>query len=133
MEQPNLDYFEKLSNNNSNFKQKLIDVVKYEFPIELSNYYVSVQQNNLIEVSESVHKLKNKISSEGVLQVTASESRTQLQNKKIAIERIQELVDKALIVPKKRIATKPSRAQKEKRLENKKKISEKKENRKFRF
>lgn len=61
MEQPNLDYFEKLSNNNSNFKQKLIDVVKYEFPIELSNYYVSVQQNNLIEVSESVHKLKNKI------------------------------------------------------------------------
>lgn len=85
------------------------------------------------EKEKIFHKLKNKISSEGVLQVTASESRTQLQNKKIAIERIQELVDKALFVPKKRIATKPSRAQKEKRLESKKKISEKKENRKFRF
>ena len=78
-------------------------------------------------------KLKNKISGEGFLQLTVSESRTQLQNKKIALERIQEIVNLALIVPKKRIATKPSRGQKEKRLESKKKISEKKENRKFKF
>ena len=78
-------------------------------------------------------KLKNKINAEGILQTTVSESRTQLQNKKIAIEKIQELVNKSLIVPKKRIATKPSRAKVEKRLESKKKISEKKENRKFRL
>ena len=78
-------------------------------------------------------KLKNKINAEGILQTTVSESRTQLQNKKIATERIQELVNKSLIVPKKRIATKPSRAKVEKRLESKKKISEKKENRKFRL
>ena len=65
--------------------------------------------------------------------MTVSESRTQLQNKKIALERIQEIVNLALIVHKKRIATKPSRGQKEKRLESKKKISEKKENRKFKF
>ena len=67
------------------------------------------------------------------LQLTVSESRTQLQNKKIATEKIQELVNKSLIVPKKRIATLPSRAKVEKRLESKKKLSEKKENRKFRF
>ena len=78
-------------------------------------------------------KLKNKINAEGILQTTVSESRTQLQNKKIATEKIQELVNKSLIVPKKRIATKPSRAKVEKRLESKKKLSEKKENRKFRF
>ena len=78
-------------------------------------------------------KLKNKINAEGILQTTVSESRTQLQNKKIATEKIQELVNKSLIVPKKRIATKPSRAKAEKRLESKKKLSEKKENRKFRF
>ena len=78
-------------------------------------------------------KLKNKINAEGILQTTVSESRTQLQNKKIATEKIQELVNKSLIVPKKRIATKPSRAKVEKRLESKKKISEKKENRKFRL
>ena len=78
-------------------------------------------------------KLKNKINAEGILQTTVSESRTQLQNKKIATEKIQELVNKSLIVQKKRIATKPSRAKVEKRLESKKKISEKKENRKFRL
>ena len=78
-------------------------------------------------------KLKNKINAEGILQTTVSESRTQLQNKKIATEKIQELVNKSLIVPKKRIATKPSRAKVEMRLESKKKLSEKKENRKFRF
>ena len=78
-------------------------------------------------------KLKNKINAEGILQTTVSESRTQLQNKKIATERIQELVNKSLIVPKKRIATKPSRAKVEKRLESKKKLSEKKENRTFRL
>jgi ribosome-associated protein len=71
-------------------------------------------------------KLKNRINLEGVLQFTVSESRTQLQNKKIATEKIVELVNKALIVPKKRIATKPSRAKVEKRLESKKKLSEKK-------
>ena len=78
-------------------------------------------------------KLKNKINAEGILQTTVSESRTQLQNKKIATKKIQELVNKSLIVPKKRIATKPSRAKVEKRLESKKKLSEKKENRKFRL
>ena len=78
-------------------------------------------------------KLKNRINLEGVLQFTVSESRTQLQNKKIATEKIVELVNKALIVPKKRIATKPSRAKVEKRLESKKKLSEKKENRKFKY
>ena len=49
-------------------------------------------------------KLKNRINLDGILQLTVSESRTQLQNKKIAIEKIQELVNKSLIVPKKRIA-----------------------------
>lgn len=78
-------------------------------------------------------KLKNRISAEGILQVTVSEARTQLQNKKIAVQRIQKLVTEALIVPRKRIATQPSRGQKEKRLESKKKTAEKKENRKFKF
>ena len=78
-------------------------------------------------------KLKNRINAEGILQLTVSENRTQLQNKKIATEKILDFVNKSLIIPKKRIATKPSKAKVEKRLESKKKLSEKKENRKFRF
>ena len=54
-------------------------------------------------------------------------------NKNKAIEKIIDIVNKALIVPRTRIATKPSRAKKEKRLDTKKKISEKKENRKFKY
>ncbi|SFZ95503.1 ribosome-associated protein [Chryseobacterium limigenitum] len=78
-------------------------------------------------------KLKNRINLEGLLFLTVSESRTQLMNKNKAIEKIIDIVNKALIVPRTRIATKPSRAKKEKRLDTKKKISEKKENRKFKY
>ncbi|MCT2562574.1 alternative ribosome rescue aminoacyl-tRNA hydrolase ArfB [Chryseobacterium herbae] len=79
------------------------------------------------------NKLKNRINAEGYLFLTVSESRTQLMNKNKAIEKIIEIVNKALIVPKKRIATKPSKGQKQKRLDTKKKISEKKDNRKFKL
>jgi ribosome-associated protein len=79
------------------------------------------------------NKLKNRINADGFLFLTVSESRTQLMNKNKAIEKILEIVDKALIIPKKRVATKPSKNQKQKRLDTKKKLSEKKENRKFKF
>lgn len=86
------------------------------------------EQKELIQ-----QKLKNRINAEGLLFLTVSESRTQLMNKNKAIEKIIDLVNKALIVPKKRTATKPSRAQKQKRLDGKKKLSDKKENRRFKF
>ncbi|MGE4513655.1 MAG: aminoacyl-tRNA hydrolase, partial [Chryseobacterium sp.] len=70
---------------------------------------------------------------EGFLFLTVSESRTQLMNKTKAVEKILEIVDKALVIPKKRVATKPSRDQKQKRLDAKKNLSQKKENRKFRY
>lgn len=78
-------------------------------------------------------KLRNRINAEGILFLTISESRTQLMNKNKAIEKIIELVDKALVIPKKRWATKPSKSQKQKRLDTKKKLSDKKENRRFKF
>lgn len=78
-------------------------------------------------------KLKNRINQEGTLQLTVSESRTQLKNKKAATEKILEIVNKSLIKPKPRKATKPSKSQIEKRMKQKKQHSEKKENRKFRY
>ena len=76
-------------------------------------------------------KLKNRINSEGILQLTVSESRTQLQNKKLATERILDLVEKAVVRPKARLSTKPSRSKIEKRIKAKKQLSEKKQNRRF--
>lgn len=78
-------------------------------------------------------KLKNRINLEGILQLTVSESRTQLQNKKMATEKILDLVNKSLVKPKLRKPTKPSKRQVEKRIQAKKQLSEKKENRKFRL
>lgn len=85
-----------------------------------------------IEAKEMIsEKLKNRINAEGILQLTVSESRTQLQNKKIATEKILSLVEKSLFIPKSRKATKPSRSKIEKRIKAKKELSHKKENRRF--
>ncbi len=78
-------------------------------------------------------KLKNRINADGILQLTVSESRTQLQNKKIATDKILEIVEKSLFIPKSRKATKPSRSKIEKRIKAKKQLSEKKENRRNNF
>jgi ribosome-associated protein len=75
-------------------------------------------------------KLKNKISKDGYLLVKSSETRSQLENKQIAQHKLEQLVAKSLIKPKKRRPTKPTKAAKEKRLEGKKKDSLKKEMRK---
>lgn len=85
------------------------------------------------EIAIIHEKLKNRINLEGILQFTVSESRTQIQNKKIATDRILEIVNKSLIKPKPRKATKPSKRQIERRIQAKKQISEKKEQRKLRF
>jgi ribosome-associated protein len=52
--------------------------------------------------------------------VRATETRTQLENKALARQKLEALVAGALIRPKPRKATKPSRAAKERRLESKK-------------
>ena len=74
-----------------------------------------------------IHKLENRINKEGYLLVRCSETRSQLENKQIATEKMLELVEKSLIKPKKRKPTKISKAIKEARLQSKKKESEKKQ------
>ena len=61
MEQPNIDYFIKLSNNNASFQQKLIELVKYELPLEIDFYFNYKKLNEWEKAAESVHKLKHKI------------------------------------------------------------------------
>ena len=75
-------------------------------------------------------KLSNKLTADGSLLVKSQSERTQLGNKEEVIRKMNELVNKALIVPKKRKATKPSRESKEKRIEYKKKNAAVKELRK---
>jgi ribosome-associated protein len=74
-------------------------------------------------------KLSGKINADGNLQIRSQVYRTQLENKKEVITKMNLLIQQGLIKPKKRIRTKPSKAAKEKRLEEKKKLSFNKQNR----
>jgi ribosome-associated protein len=65
-------------------------------------------------------KLKNKINKEGELLIISQSERTQLLNKKLAIEKFYILISKALTVPKSRRATRPTFTSRLKRLEEKK-------------
>ena len=55
----------------------------------------------------------------GEILITARSHRSQEQNRREAEDRLRDLVLRALVAPKKRVATKPSRASKERRLESK--------------
>ncbi|MEW6433031.1 MAG: peptide chain release factor-like protein [Myxococcota bacterium] len=63
------------------------------------------------------------------LVVTATERRSQLQNRGEALERLRRVLTKLSHVPERRIATKPSRGAKRRRLEAKRHLSQKKQNR----
>ena len=76
-----------------------------------------------------VKKLKSKISTEGVLQISSQEKRSQIQNKEIAIKKFNRLLVKAFEKPKVRKKTKPKKSAIEKRLKEKKSRSEIKANR----
>ena len=75
------------------------------------------------------HKLKNRINSEGVLQVRSQVHRSQLSNKAEVVKKMNELVAMALKKEKKRVATRATAASKARRIESKKRISEHKQNR----
>ncbi|MFO0594619.1 MAG: peptide chain release factor-like protein [Myxococcaceae bacterium] len=63
------------------------------------------------------------------LTVTATERRSQLQNRGAALERLKALFAKLSYVPEKRIPTRVSRGQKKRRLEDKRRHSERKQSR----
>lgn len=106
---------------------KVETAVTVTWKISDSEFFNERQKDLILE------KLKNRINLEGFLFLSVSESRTQLQNKKIATEKILDIVDKALIIPKFRATTKPTKSSVEKRIQQKKQNSDKKENRRFKF
>ncbi|WP_417783236.1 alternative ribosome rescue aminoacyl-tRNA hydrolase ArfB [Terasakiella pusilla] len=60
-----------------------------------------------------------RMTQDGVIVLTAHSFRTQEQNRKDALDRLVEMLQKAAVAPKKRRKTKPSLAAKRKRVESK--------------
>ncbi len=75
-------------------------------------------------------KLSTRIDVRGMLRVASTDSRSQLQNRETAVNRINEIVRRSLRVPKPRKKTRPPRRAVENRLAEKKKRAKKKEDRK---
>lgn len=85
----------------------------------LKSIAINEDQRNLILL-----KLKNKMDSEGVLKLASSKTRSQIKNKEDVINKLFDLIDIALRVQPKRIATKVPYSVVKKRLSDKKKVGE---------
>ncbi len=62
METPNMNYINTLSGGDKAFEEKLIGLIKSEFPDEKAVYYDNINSKNFKKASENVHKIKHKIS-----------------------------------------------------------------------
>ena len=60
-----------------------------------------------------------RITADGVIVIKSQESRSQARNKEIALERLAELIESAMVSPKRRVKTRPSKSAREKRLDAK--------------
>lgn len=87
---------------------------------------VALDEDEKVRIKE---KLASRLTSEHVLMVAADDDRSQLKNKEVATKRLLDLIQKALLVPKKRKPTKVPRAVIEKRIKAKRATSEIKQSR----
>ena len=76
-------------------------------------------------------KLRRRLSADGSLRVVVSDTRSQLRNRELAMERMAQVVSAALVRPKKRRPTKPTRSALRARVEAKKRRSIKKKQRRL--
>ncbi len=91
---------------------KVSSAVHVRFDIARSSLPDAVKQRLL-----ALHD--QRITKDGVLVLKAQQSRSQEQNRIDAFKRLQELIDKAAVLPVLRRATRPTRSSQRKRLDSK--------------
>lgn len=87
----------------------------------MNSAFLTDEQKYLIDT-----KLTSFINKEGILKIISQEDRSQLLNKRAAMDKFYLLLERAFRKKKKRIKSGPSKASKEKRLKSKKLHSERK-------
>ena len=85
---------------------------------------LTVEQRELIR-----SRLASRLTEDGMLRIVSAATRSQAQNKARAVSRFRELVERALVLPKRRRPTRPSRSGVERRLSEKRKRGERKRER----
>ncbi len=96
------------------------NVNKVSTAVELR--FEAARSPNLTEaVKRRLKKLAGRRwTNDGAVVIFVQETRSQARNREIAAERLAELIQKALFVPKRRVATKPTYGSVKRRLEGKK-------------
>ena len=92
---------------------KVASAVQLRFDIGRSRALPEACKQRLLALRD--HRITN----DGVVVIKAQQHRSQEQNKLAALERLSELIRRALVVPKPRKPTKPTRASRAKRLDSK--------------
>lgn len=93
---------------------------KVELDFDIASSRILTEEQKAVLLS----KLAARVNTEGMLQIVAQAERSQLRNKKAAVEKFHELIEACFIERKKRKPTKISKAVKEKRLLAKKRKAE---------
>ena len=91
--------------------------------IATSRVLSEAQRTRLLE------KLATRLDGDGAIRLVAGEYRSQEQNRRAALERLTQLITRALIVPRPRTPTRPTRGSVERRLESKRQHSQTKRQR----
>ena len=91
---------------------KVSNAAQLRFAVRASRLSDAIQQR-LLAISDQ------RISSDGVVVIKAQDHRSLERNRHDALARLQELVDRAAVVPRRRIATKPTQGSKRRRLDGK--------------
>lgn len=99
---------------------------KIELTFDLVNSFAFLDT----EKERLLHKLKPRLTNDGLLLLQCDETRSQHRNKELIVLRFLDVIESTLKTPKKRKRTKPSKASVEKRLKTKKMAAQKKSGRK---
>ena len=102
---------------------KVATKVTLRFDLARSDALTEAQKRRLKKLAG------RRLDANGSILVSAQAERSQAQNLERARESLRRLVRRALVAPKRRVATKPSKAQRRRRLEAKRRMSEKKRGR----
>ncbi len=95
-------------------------VNKTETKVEVRFNILLSQLLNESQKAILLKKLSNKLADDQIIIITCQETRSQLKNKIIAVDKLNHLVEKLLVPDIPRVPTKPTKESKEKRLVEKK-------------
>ena len=93
---------------------KVSTAVELRFEAERSPALTQVVKSRLKRIAG------RKWTNDGAIVIQCDETRSQARNREIARDRLVEMIQKALVVPKRRIKTRPTKASVRRRLDTKK-------------